>query len=646
MGRRHPLGHALVFVPAMCGIIGFQGRFEASALSRGLAAIAHRGPDDSGEYFDAATSTGLGHVRLSILDLSPLGHQPMVDPSGQVAIVFNGEIYNYRALRDELEANGHAFHGSSDTEVLLHMYLRDGLDMLPQLDGMFAFSVFDRRTGDLWLVRDAMGIKPVYVSEGRGGFAFCSELKGLVRLDPRLRSLDVAAIARYLTYQYCPGSGTPFEDIRRLGPGEAMRVHAGQVVRRWLWAPVLAVDGERPINAPDMAVAELRRCLRRSVHSQLVSDVPVGAFLSGGVDSSAVVAFAREVNPGIRCFSIEVEGGDDPGQNADLPYARKVAEHLGVPLDVVQVTANDFARDLHSLAHQLDEPIADPSGLNVRAISQAARAMGIKVLLSGAGGDDLFSGYRRHRAIANDWARRLVPASCRGVVAAASRSVARESAWARRLHKLMALQSSTSQESVAEMLEWLPRKEVVHLFVPEARAQLSERIGEPISGYLAERHLRNPVEQMLSTDQRFFLADHNLVYTDKMSMAAGIEVRVPLLSNELVRLSWQLAPRLKQHGSVGKWVFKQAVRPYLPTGVVDRPKAGFGAPVRRWIRHDLRELVGDVLGESAVRRRGIFCPHAVSRLIRQTNDGVVDGAYAVLGLLCVELWCRAYQDRT
>jgi asparagine synthase (glutamine-hydrolysing) len=629
----------------MCGIIGFQGRFEPSALSHGLAAIAHRGPDDSGEYFDPGTSTGLGHVRLSILDLSPLGHQPMVDPSGQVVIVFNGEIYNYRSLRDELEADGHAFRGSSDTEVLLHMYLRHGLDMLPRLDGMFAFSVFDRRTGDLWLVRDAMGIKPVYISAGPSGFAFCSELKGLVRLDPRRRSLDVAAIARYLTYQYCPGNGTPFEDVRRLGPGEALRVRAGRVDRRWRWAPDPTVDEGRPMDSAATAVTELRRCIRRSVHSQLVSDVPVGAFLSGGVDSSTVVAFARERQPDIRCFTIGAGGGEHADQDADLPHARRVAEHFGVPLDVIQISPQAFMRDLPSLVQRVDEPIADPSGLNVLYISQAAQATGMKVLLSGAGGDDLFSGYRRHEAITRDWMRRLVPGPWRWGVAAASRDVFPEAMWARRVRKVMSLRSTGLQGSVAEMLEWLPRQEVVGLFAPQHRPSLADRVGEPVREFIDATRSRDPVELMLATDQRFFLPDHNLIYTDKMSMAAGVEVRVPLLSDDLVRLSWRISPQLKQRGRVGKWVLKEAARPYLPAGIVDRPKAGFGAPIRRWVRHDLRDWLSELLAAPTIEKRGIFCPDAVARLVRETNDGRIDGAYAVLGLACVELWCLSFVDQ-
>lgn len=628
----------------MCGIIGFQGRFEPGALSRGLAAIAHRGPDDTGQYFDPGTSTGLGHVRLSILDLSPLGHQPMVDPSGQVVLAFNGEIYNYRALREELEADGHKFRGSSDTEVLLHMYLRHGVDMLPRLDGMFAFSVLDRRTGDLWLVRDGMGIKPVYVTEGPSGFAFCSELKGLVRLDPRRRSLDMAAIARYLTYQYCPGNGTPFEDVRRLGPGEALRVRMGKVVRRWRWAPAMAPQSERTITRPAFAVRELRSAIRRSVHAQLVSDVPVGAFLSGGVDSSAVVAFARERNPDIRCFTIDAEGGDDAGQEADLPYAQQVARHLGVSLEVVRVSPQAFAHDLESLVYQLDEPIADPSGLNVLYIARAAHAAGIKVLLSGTGGDDLFTGYRRHRAIAMDWIRGALPMSVRRMASGLANFAAGNTAWTRRLRKLLDVRATDHHGAIVEMLQWLPGHQVAALFISDRRRQLEDQIAEPLIAELCLSGLQDPLEQMLLTDQRFFLADHNLVYNDKMSMATGLEVRVPLLASELVRFSWRLSPQLKRKGGAGKWILKEAVKPLLPRGIIRRSKTGFGAPIRRWIRDDLRELTEELLCRSSLDERGLFCPRAVGKLIQGTRRGEIDGAYAVLGLICIELWCRRFVD--
>jgi asparagine synthase (glutamine-hydrolysing) len=631
----------------MCGIIGFQGRFEMDALTRGLALIAHRGPDDAGTSFDPGTETGLGHVRLAILDLSPHGHQPMSDPSGHVTLVFNGEIYNFRELRAELESEGERFHGASDTEVLLRLFVRHGLDALPRLDGMFAFAGFDRRTGDLWIARDRLGIKPLYFAETSAGVTFCSELKGLLPLVPELRELDRLSIARYLTYQFCPGDGTPLLGVKKLGAGEWLHVRAGKILSRQRWVSAVPPSSEARIRAPGAAVTELRQALQRSVHAQLVSDVPVGAFLSGGLDSSTVVSFAREKVRDLPCFTIASEGGPDVGQVDDLPFAREVARHLGVSLEVVPLDPKAFASDFESLPWMLDEPIADPAALNVWYISRAARHAGVKVLLSGAGGDDLFSGYRRHQAAAVDWARRLLPQPVRRLVAQAAAHGGSGTAIGRRVQKVLRAGGASDAGSVIEFFEWCSPSEVLQLIDGSACVAEARKIAEPLRGRLLEAGGSfGAVEQMLLLDQGFFLADHNLIYTDKMSMAAGIEVRVPLLSEELFRLSWRMSPRLKQRRLVGKWILKQAMRPSLPRSVIDRPKSGFGAPVRRWVRHDLRDLIGDVLSERALLQRGLFSSDEVRAFVDQTRCGARDGAYTVLALLSVELWCRRFLDDT
>lgn len=617
------------------------------ALVHGLGLIAHRGPDDSGTFFDSATTTGLGHVRLAILDLSPHGHQPMSDPSGHVTLVFNGEIYNFRELRAELESKGELFHGASDSEVLLRLLVRHGLDALPRLDGMFAFAAFDRRSGDLWIARDRLGIKPLYFAETPEGLAFCSELKGLLPLAPKLREVDRVSIARYLTYQFCPGDGTPLVGVKKLGAGECLQVRAGRILSRRRWVSAAPPVPEARTCAPEAAVIELRHALRRSVHAQLVSDVPVGAFLSGGLDSSTVVSFAREKVGDLRCFTIAAEGGPDMGQVDDLPFAREVARHLDVSLEVVPVDPKRFASDFESLPWMLDEPIADPAALNVWYISRAARQAGVKVLLSGAGGDDLFTGYRRHQAIAVDWARRLLPPSVRRMVAQMAARGGFGTVVGRRLQKALRASSASDSGAVIEFFEWSSPSEVLQLFDAGARVAEARKIAEPLRGRLLEAGgSLGAVERMLLLDQGFFLADHNLIYTDKMSMAAGLEVRVPLLSEELFRLSWRMSPRLKQRRLIGKWILKQAMRPDLPGSIIDRPKSGFGAPVRRWVHHDLRDLIGDVLSERALRQRGLFSPARVRDFIARTQDGARDGAYTVLALLSAELWCRRFLDDT
>ena len=308
--------------------------------------------------------------------------------------------------------------------------------MLPRLNGIFAFALHDRRNGELVVARDALGVKPLYFSEGSNGVAFASEIKALLSLVPEARELDGPALHRYLSFLWCPGEGTPLRGVRKLLPGEAMVVRAGKVVRRWIWyhLPVFRRDGA-DISEADSITGTVQG-LRRAVHRQLVSDVPVGAFLSGGLDSSAVVAFAREQSPDIRCFTIESADGQEPGATDDLPYARRVAQHLNVPLDVVRIDADRMARDLERMVMQLDEPLADPAPLNVLYISQLARQHGIKVLLSGAGGDDLFTGYRRHVAVQYEHYWRWLPAGVRVALERRTSGIDQRNPLFRRLAKL------------------------------------------------------------------------------------------------------------------------------------------------------------------------------------------------------------------
>jgi asparagine synthase (glutamine-hydrolysing) len=630
----------------MCGILGFSGRFDRSSLDAGLRAIAHRGPDDSGVYVSEAAGVGLGHARLSILDLSPLGHQPMAGADGAVMLVFNGEIYNFRELRADLVARGVAFRGHSDTEVLLNLYLAEGEAMLPRLNGIFAFALWDGRSQSLLVARDALGVKPLYISETRHGFAFASEIKGLLPLVPDARELDAAALHRYLSFLYCPGEGTPLKAVRKLLPGEALVVKSGRVARRWTWYQLPVARGGAAGLDEAEALSGTVDHLRRAVQRQLVADVPVGAFLSGGLDSSAIVALARERNPDIRCFTIEATGGQEEGATDDLPYARRVARHLGVDLEVVRIDAARMAGDLERMVAQLDEPLADPAPLNVLYISQLAREHGMKVLLSGAGGDDLFTGYRRHRAVQMqrywDW----LPGHVRRGLDSVTAGLDQRRAWARRLAKLFNGAGLEGDARLANYFAWAREVDLLGLYSVDFRAQLGDTLAAaPMLDFLGALPKDvSALDRVLALEQRFFLADHNLTYTDKMSMAAGVEVRVPFLDLDLVEFAQRIPLRFKQRGQVGKWVLKKAMEPYLPHDVIYRPKSGFGAPLRRWMRHELRPLLGDLLSVESLKRRGLFDPAAVQRLIARNDRGEVDASYTLLSLLSIEIWCRAYLD--
>ena len=637
----------------MCGIIGYSGRpapaarpFAPAALEGGIRSICHRGPDDSGVFHDAAACVGLGHARLSIIDLSPLGHQPMEALDGAVQLVFNGEIYNYRELRRELEAKGHTFRGHSDTEVILHLYLEEGERMLARLNGIFTVAFFDRRTGDMLVARDALGVKPLYYTANERGVAFCSEIKGLLDLVPEARELDPVALHRYLSFLWCPGEGTPLKAVRKLLPGEAMVLRGGKITRRWTWYQLPAFRGVRADLNEQQSIEGTAAHVRRAVERQMVADVPVGAFLSGGLDSSAVVAFAREQAADLQCFTIRQVGGAEQGVTDDLPYAERVAKHLGVRLHTVEIDASRMAGDIERMVWQLDEPLADPAPLNVLYICELARQNGMKVLLSGAGGDDLFTGYRRHRALELqrywDW----MPRGVRGLIESTTARLDQRKAWARRLAKFANGAGLDGDERIANYFRWSREADLRALYSSETRRAIGSATAlDPMIDFMrplpADTH---PLERMLALEQRFFLSDHNLPYTDKMSMAVGVEVRVPLLDLELVEFAARIPPGVKQRGGVGKWVFKKAMEPYLPHDVIYRPKSGFGAPLRQWMRGDLRELVGDLLGPESIRRRGLFDAQAVQRLIDANQSGAVDASYTLLSLLSIEIWCRRFVD--
>ncbi|MFM7736624.1 MAG: asparagine synthase (glutamine-hydrolyzing), partial [Alphaproteobacteria bacterium] len=431
-----------------------------------MGAIRHRGPDDFGVFLDPLAAVGLGHARLSIIDRSAAGHQPMEALDGAVQITFNGEIYNYREIRRDLESRGHSFRSQSDTEVLLRLYVEEGEGCLARLNGVFTFAIFDRRTGTTLVARDALGVKPLYYATSRRGVAWCSEIKGLLPLVPEARELDLVAIHRYLSFLWCPGQGTPLRDVRKLGPGEAMILRDGRIDRRWTWYRLPVARGVAQDLDDRAAIDGTTAHLRAAVHRQMVSDVPVGAFLSGGLDSSAVVAFAREVAPCMRCFTIDARGGGEEGATDDLPYAREVARHLRVPLEVVEVDAGRMAAGVERMVEQLDEPLADPAPLNVLLICELARSHGIEVLLSGAGGDDIFSGYRRHRALEIERLWSWLPERARSRIERGSAGLDQRRAWARRLAKLTSGAALTGDERIVNYFRWAAEPTLRALYSP------------------------------------------------------------------------------------------------------------------------------------------------------------------------------------
>lgn len=633
----------------MCGIGGFLGSFAPDVLGKMDALIAHRGPDGAGAWHDFSQGIGLMHRRLAIIDPVSSSDQPMEDTTGRALIVFNGEVYNYRELRAELSHRGRQFRTSSDTEVILNAYLEYGVGAFPRFNGMFAFAIWDRRERELVLARDSYGVKPLYLTTTPRGLAFASELKAFLALDDLDRSIDLSAIQRYLTFLYSPGSCTPFRRVSKVDPGCYIVAKQGEP---WQQVSFRADPYQQVIShiSADESVAQARFFLAQAVERQMVADVPVGAFLSGGLDSSSIVNFARGSSGafGLECFTIGYESGSSPaeGFSVDLPYAERVAKHLGVRLNTVWVKP-DFSDKLDQMVWHLDEPQADPAALNAYFIAKLAREHGVKVLLSGTGGDDLFTGYRRHQALMAEKYWSWLPQIARKSLRWAGELPSKGGHIGRRLSKALQYADQPADRRMAGYFVWLRREVLQGLLSEDVREELRdvdpvEPLLEAIGSMPTHSH---PLNRMLNLDFRYFLTDHNLNYNDKMGMAAGVEVRVPFLDPDLVAFAARLPVSYKQNGATGKWVLKQAMTPFLPPDVIHRPKAGFGVPLRDWMRGPLAPKIDEMLSQESLKRRGIFSARSVRRLIDQDRAGQIDAAYPIFELICIETWFRLFVDR-
>lgn len=632
----------------MCGIAGFLGKFPDTLLTEMSEAQNHRGPDGSGQFFDQMDGIGLSHQRLAIIDLAETGSQPMNDCSGRFTIVFNGEIYNYKELKAGLDKVGCIFRGHSDTEVLVNLWATEGPSCLKKLNGIFAFAVWDKKEKTLHVARDGMGVKPFYYTSSGKGFQFASEIKALLKDRTVSRELDIRAIRDHLTYVYCPWPRTILKAVRKLPPGERLEIKNGKVVasEKFYKIPI-----ETTVQDWDMETASkhVRNKLRDAVHRQMVSDVPVGCFLSGGLDSSAIVAFAKEVVPNGRlpCYTIDVNFSK-AGFSEDLPYAKKVAKHLGVDLNVIQITSN-VMDELDRMLWHLDEPLADPAVINLMLICEAARDDGVKVLLGGAGGDDLFTGYRRHYSLEMEKWWGWLPSSARSAMRAGSSRLGKNQATLRRIAKAFSYADLPADERLLSYFRWATENQTEAAF---AEASLSELSGDRFCQSLRETLDDCPkngagkfeLNRMLYMEMSHFLIDHNLTYTDKLSMAVGVEARVPFLDPDLISLSFQIPPKLKQSGKTGKAVFKHAMRGVLPNDVIYRPKTGFGVPLRSWLRNELKPLVNQLLCTETVAARGLFDPEMTQKLVKQNQAGKIDVTYMLFSMMCIERWCQLFID--
>jgi asparagine synthase (glutamine-hydrolysing) len=642
----------------MCGISGSVNWGDASVLAEMSEIQAHRGPDDSGLWECVApdqTWVGLANRRLSIIDLSPAGHMPMSNEDGTIWITFNGEIYNAKQLRSRLEACGHYFRSRSDTEVVIHLYEDDGVDSVKQLQGMFAFAICDLRRGTprLFLARDHFGIKPLYYVRRGHRFAFASEAKALLRLPEMKASIRLSALHKYLTFLWVPGPETLFEEISKLLPGHYAVFESGELQTHEYWdLEIPSAHMVRRSSQRDL-IQELRERFFDSVRRQMISDVPIGAFLSGGVDSSSIVsAMARTHTQKLRTYMITFPREDRVGyRTLDNPgVARRFADRFGCEHHEI-VVEPDVVDLLPKLVWHMDEPTADPAIIAAYLVCRAAR-QSATVLLSGVGGDELFAGYRRH--VAHRLAQRyqLLPRVLRREVFEPLLRYLPESRGSLydfiRLAKKMGRSASlTSREAFLSSCMYLDQSQISDLTMLEEPKDFVN--SDPMfwhTKYFDRVKHSDFVDQMLYVDMKTFMVSLNLNYTDKMSMASSVEVRVPFLDREFVEWVFtNVPPSLRLHGSIfpsTKFIFREALKDELGDEVLRQPKAGFGVPLQKWLLNDCREMVDDLLSESSIRRAGYFNPQMVSKMIREHRAGKYDWAMQIWQLITIQLWMQIF----
>jgi asparagine synthase (glutamine-hydrolysing) len=617
----------------MCGIAGalsLDGRpVSPGELHAMCAAMVHRGPDDDGFYL--GPEVGLGMRRLRIIDLET-GRQPIRNEDGTIWVVFNGEIYNFRELRRELEARGHVFSTATDTETIVHLYEERGADCVTKLRGMFAFALWDERRRTLLLARDRLGIKPLYYAEVGGKLLFASEVKALLQSADIAGGLNWGAVSRLFTFLCTPATDSIIEGIRKLEPGHILIASPGQGLRRErYWDPHFAPEYGRP---EAYFVDRLRDLIEESVRLHLVSDVPLGAFLSGGIDSSAVVATMARLGSGpVKTFSV---GFTEPDYN-EAGYARIIAERLGTEHHELILEPN-VLEVIEDLAWYLDEPFGDPSAIPTYMVSKLASEH-VTVVLSGDGGDELFAGYDKYRVEARERRYRFVPAPARSLLGAIGTALP-DGARGRNFLRHISLDGL---ERYLDASTFFRRDEQQRLFRGEIFARLSA-----YDPWRAEaEHLAKANGRWLSAlqylDLKSYLPLDILTKVDRMSMAHSLEARVPLLDHKLVEFAATIPPELNLRGGTTKYIFKRAMRGILPDQIIDRPKHGFAVPLGRWFRGRLGGFVRELLLSEQSRQRGIFNPAYVEQLVRRHENGRhLD--FHLWTLISFELWCRTFLD--
>jgi len=628
----------------MCGIAGFIEKHvggargaadeNAALLDRMCRRIAHRGPDDQGMFVRGGVA--LGMRRLSIIDLAG-GHQPLTGCNERVTVIFNGEIYNYRELYALLESRGHRFHTHSDTEAIVHAFEEFGPQCVEHLRGMFAFAIWDKRAQELFIARDRVGKKPLYYTVTTdGAFVFGSELKSLLEHPSVERETNPDALDAYLSFGYVPDPLSIFKDIHKLPPGHHLRFSDGRVTVEQYWDFRFETVEAR---SEEDYLEELRALLDEAVRLRLVSDVPLGAFLSGGVDSSAVVGYmSRHMSQPVKTFSI----GFHEDTYDELKYARIAASHFGTEHHEFIVTP-DICDIVDELVWHFDEPFADSSAIPTYMVSKLAREH-VTVVLSGDGGDELFAGYTRYVVDKSRGHLSRLPRIVREGLMQPLSARLPHGAWGRNYLRNVSLNPIERYIDSISLFTELNKRS---LYASDFQSQLKDEraCGAMFRAIAASVGTDDALKPLLYLDSKTYLPGDILTKVDRMSMAVSLEARVPLLDHKLIEFVTRIPSSLKMKGLETKYIFKRALKDLVPQEILHRPKQGFGVPVQQWINRQLKERMHETLTERRTRERGLFNSGYVNLLLEEHERGRRDHSPALWALMMLELWHRNFVDR-
>ena len=627
----------------MCGIVGFINCGNEQELKNAVSVIKHRGPDYQGVKWFSENNSGLGHARLSIIDLSSNGQQPMYDKNSGNWIVYNGEVYNFKEIRNELIKKGYSFFSNTDSEIILKAYTEWGVKSVDKFNGMFAFSIYNENSGEVFVCRDRLGIKPLYYFQKDDSLVFASEIKSILEYKAYYKAPDLYALQTPVHFQASPRTG--FQDIFKLEAGHYITLINGKFSVKKYWD----IYPTKEDISYEQAFEELDFLLNDSIKLQMIADVPVGSLLSGGLDSSIIsVLMQKNMSQPLNTFTIKFKKADlkRQGNVDDSFYAAKLAKKYGFNHHEITIEP-DIADLLPKMIWHLDEPIADPASINTYLIAKEAKNKGIKVLLSGMGADEFFSGYRSHLACLKADAYQRIPGLFRKTLEHIVKYIPESTnkrnfkyiRWAKGFLRVASLSQLDRALVIKNSALSEDNFNKYYLNAGNYRDSLYVQRDTCLFNKYSDLSY---LTKLCYCDTKTYLTDHNLTYSDKSIMAASVEGRPPLVDHRIVELMFKLPPKYRINNGVQKYLLKKVSEKYLPKDIIYRPKAPFSAPMRGWLKNELKEMVQDILSYDSIKKRGIYNPEFVQKLIINNNKGIEDNSQLIWRLMVNEIWFRTF----